>query len=276
MAAGAFGALDSRVLGLALAAASSNALPGFLVDEVLAARLARLLQLNVLLGRVPVGDDGWVLGTFLEEGCTAFPALLLLRLGALGWRAWALFAADMLAVGALPGETKESVAVVALAVHPHADGLLDAEGIALGRIPLGWLDLEAEALAEFLGALLEELRSGYQGSLHDGLLCRLALIRLSRSRSSTGRLLACEPWRQESRLDKWDTYLVEAAASVVVAAGAVNESPGVRRVDCLFLDDSPLFKTVLMRVSTLVKVRLPFSSLGTDGSPCAGALMTLL
>ncbi len=72
------------------------------------------------------------------------------------------------------------------------------------------------------------------------------------------------------------TCLVEAAASVVVAAGAVNESPGVRRVDCLFLDDSPLLKTVFMRVKTLVKVRLPFSSLGTDGSPCAGALMTLM
>ena len=195
VAASTIGALNSRVLGLALAAASSNALPGFLVDEVLTARPARLLELHVPLGRVPVGEDGCVLGTFLEEDSTAFPALLLLRLGALGWHAWALLAADMLAVGALPGETKESIAVVALAVNPHADGLLDTEGIALGRVPLGWLDLQAEALAELLGALLEELRSWYQGGLHYRLLCRLALVRLSRSRSSTRRLLACEPMR---------------------------------------------------------------------------------
>jgi len=140
---------------LALATIPPNPLARLLMHQVLTSLLARAGQDHLLLREVPVRDDGLVLGALLEQGGPLPAALLPLGLGALGRAALALLAARVLAARALLGEAEGVAALVALAVDAHADRLLDAQGVALGRVPLARLDLQAVALAELLGPLLE-------------------------------------------------------------------------------------------------------------------------
>lgn len=150
--------------GVTLVAVPADTLARLLVDQVLAARLGGLGQLEVdLLVGAPVGHDGRVRGLLLGLGGAALAAGLLLLLGPLGRVASALLAAGVRAVGALLGYAERGVAQVAVAAHAHADGLLGAESGALGGPPLAGGDLEAEPLAEQLGALLEELAPGDPG-----------------------------------------------------------------------------------------------------------------
>ena len=141
----------------ALAASPAHSLTGLLVDQILTARLARPREGDLLVRQVPVGDDGGVLGALLLHGGPLLAALGPLGLGALGRAALAFLAAVVLAVGALLGEPEVVAAFVALAVNPHPDGLLDAQRMALGRMPLARRDLDAKPLAELLGPLLEDL-----------------------------------------------------------------------------------------------------------------------
>lgn len=150
--------------GVALVAGPADTLARLLVDQVLAARLGGLGQLEVnLLVDAPVGHDGRVRGLLLSLGGATLAAGLLLLLGPLGRVASALLAAGVRAAGALLGYAERSIAQVAVAAHAHADGLLGAESGALGRPPLAGGDREAETLAEQLGALLEELAPGDPG-----------------------------------------------------------------------------------------------------------------
>lgn len=49
---------------------------------------------------------------------------------------------------------------MALAVDTHLDGLLNTESMALSRVPLARLQLQAIELTELLGTLLEQLSAG--------------------------------------------------------------------------------------------------------------------
>lgn len=151
---------------LALAAVPADALPGLPVVEVLAAGLGGPLEHDGLGGRVPVGDDGGLLGALLDDGRALLAALLLLGLGALRGHARALLAARVLALGALLAQAERGAAEVALAVHAHPDGLLHAEGVALGRVPLAGLQLQAVHLAELLRTLGKELGPRDLGGLN--------------------------------------------------------------------------------------------------------------
>ena len=150
-----------------LAASPSHSQARFLVDQVLATLLRRAAEHHLLPGRVPIGDDGLVLGSLLQDGGPPAAALFLLGLGLLGRASLALLAAGVLAAGTFFGGAEGVAALVALAVNAHADGLLDAEGVALGGIPLAGLDLQAEAFTELLGAVLIDLGPGYLGRLRD-------------------------------------------------------------------------------------------------------------
>ena len=155
-------------------AVPADTLARLLVDQVLAARLGRLGQLEVdLLVSAPVGHDGGVRGLLLGLGGATLAAGLLLLLGPLGRVASALLAADVRAVGAFLGYAEGGIAQVAVAAYAHADGLLGAESGALGGPPLAGGDLEAEPLAEQLGALLEELAPGDPGDALGELLVGL-------------------------------------------------------------------------------------------------------
>ncbi len=126
---------------VALAASSSYPLPGLPVDEILASGLGRPRQDNLLRGRVPVGNDGRLLGPFLDDGRPLYTARLLLGLGALRGETRALLAARMLALRALLSKAERGAAEMAFAVHAHSNRLLHTQGIALGRMPLARLEL---------------------------------------------------------------------------------------------------------------------------------------
>lgn len=143
---------------LAAAASPAHALARLLVNQILSSSLGGTSEDEVLLGlRVPVGDDGGVLGTVLDYLCALLPALLPLGLGLLGRDTRALLAPRMLALGAFLGSSERGVALVALAVDTHLDGLLNTESMALSRVPLARLQLQAIELTELLGTLLEQL-----------------------------------------------------------------------------------------------------------------------
>lgn len=146
---------------VALAAVAAEALAWLLIHQVLAARLGRLGELNWLVGVIPVGDDGRILLLLLQERRAALAGGLLLGIATLGRVARALLAADVLAAGALLGGAKVGVALVAGAVDAHADGLVDAQRIALGRVPLADRDFDAKTLAEAPCALLVQLQAGH-------------------------------------------------------------------------------------------------------------------
>ena len=145
-----------------------DTLTRLLVDQILSTRLAGLLEDKlpvVEILEVVVGHDGLVLLIRLHQRGPPLAAGYDLGLGALGRVARALCAADVAAAGALLCCAESRATLVAGAADAHADGLVDAQdGVAVGSggglLPLSRLDLEAEALAEPLGALLEELRLG--------------------------------------------------------------------------------------------------------------------
>lgn len=142
---------------IALAAGSSYALPGLPVNEILASGLGRPLQDDLLRRRVPVGDDGSLVGALLDDGRPLDTARLPLGLGTLRGRARALLAARMLALRAFLAGAKRRLAEMALAMHAHPNRLLHTQGMALSRVPLAGLELQAIELTELLGALREEL-----------------------------------------------------------------------------------------------------------------------
>ena len=151
---------------LAFTARSPDALPGLPVVEILASLLGRALEDDLLRGRIPVRDDGRLLGSLLDNGRPFLAALFPLGLGALGGHPRALLAARMLAFGALLAQAKGGGAEMALPVHTHPDGLLHTDNMALGRVPLAGFQLQAVHLAEFLCTLRKDLRSRDLGALH--------------------------------------------------------------------------------------------------------------
>lgn len=143
---------------LAAAAGPAHTLARLLVNQILSSGLGGTSENEVLLAlRVPVGDNGGVLGTFLDDLSALLPALLPLGLGLLGGNTRALLASRMLALGALLGSSERGVALVAFAVDTHLDGLFNTESMALGRVPLARLQLQAIELTELLGTFLKQL-----------------------------------------------------------------------------------------------------------------------
>ena len=175
--------LDTRsVKGLALATCPAHTLARLLVNQILTSGLGGTSENEILLALlgVPVGDDGGVLGTLLDDLSALLPALLPFGLGLLGRRARALLAPRVLALGALLGSSERGVALVALAVDAHLDGLLNTESMTLSRVPLAGLQLQTIELTELLGTLLIHLRAGDR--------LNIGVNRLDRSGSSRGRL----------------------------------------------------------------------------------------
>jgi hypothetical protein len=161
-----FTRLGAREQALALTARPANALPGLPVVQILTTRLGRPLEDHLLWSRVPVGDDWGRLGSLLEDGSPLLAAFLSLGLGALRRDTGALLAARVLAARAFAAQAKRGVAKMALPVHTHSDGLLYAESMALGRVPLARLQLEAVQLAKFLCSFREDLRPRNLGPFH--------------------------------------------------------------------------------------------------------------
>ena len=178
---------------VALVAVPAHTLAGLLVDQVLATGLRRLCQLEVgLLINTPIGHNGRVRGELLGLGRAALTAGLLLLLGTLGRVASALLASGVRTVRTLLGHTEGSVAQMAVAPDAHANRLLGAESSTLGRPPLAGIDLEAEALAELLSALLIDLAPGDPGDALGDLGFDLGLLTSTRLalRDIDGRLRA--------------------------------------------------------------------------------------
>ena len=167
---------------LTLTAGSPDSLARLLVDKVLASSLGRPSQNNLLVVGVPVGDDGGVLGTLLDDGSPLLAALLPLGLGSLRWDTRALLAARVLALGAFLAETKRGVANMALAVNPHPDGLLYTKSISLGGVPLAGLHFQTIQLGQLLSTLLKELSPRDLGGVRISGINRLrSLSRRSRT-----------------------------------------------------------------------------------------------
>jgi hypothetical protein len=160
--------------GLALVACSPHALAGLLVHQVLASRLARLLEGDLLLFDAVIGNDGGIFLLCFDKGSSLFAAGNPLFLGSLSRVAAALCAADMLAVRALLGGTEGRVALVASSANAHADRLVHAQNSVIRSRSLPFVDreLEAESLTKLLGALLEQLGFGELGhTLHRFVPC---------------------------------------------------------------------------------------------------------
>lgn len=151
---------------LALATRSPDTLSGLPVVKVLASCLGRPLKDDLLRSRIPVRDNGCLLGPFLDDGRPLLAALLLLGLGALRGDARALLATRVRTVRAFPVSAKRGAAEMALPVHPHPDRLLDAEGVALGLVPLARRQFQTVEFAELLRPLREDLRSRDLGGFH--------------------------------------------------------------------------------------------------------------
>lgn len=78
------------------------------MNQILSSGLGGTSEDKILLAllRVPVGDDGGVLGTLLDYLSALLPALFPLGLGLLGRNARTLLAPRMLALGALLGSSE--------------------------------------------------------------------------------------------------------------------------------------------------------------------------
>lgn len=150
---------------LTLATVSADSLPGLPVDEVLATALGWPLENVLLLAKVPVGDDGGILGAVLEDGGPLLAAFLPLGFGSLGGDAGALLAARVLALGALLAEAERGAANVALAVDAHLDRLLDTQDVAPSLVPLAGLQLDSIELAKLLCPLIKDVPSRDLGGL---------------------------------------------------------------------------------------------------------------
>lgn len=159
----------------ALAAGTPDPLSRLPVDQVLAACLCGPLENNLLVGRVPVGDDGRIFRPFLEDGGALLATFLPFGFGTLRRDARALFAAGMLALRAFLRGAKRGAAHMTLAVHAHLDRLLDTEDMAFRRVPFAGLELNAVKLTELLCTLCENLGPG--DSLR---LCSACLLGVNR------------------------------------------------------------------------------------------------
>jgi hypothetical protein len=167
-------------------AGTADALPRLLVDEILGRTLGVARQGRQLLrARVRIRDNVAVAraraAVLLEAGLDVLAGGSTLGLGAARRAADALGAARVLALGALAVLAKGGVADVAGAADAHADRLLDTEHVALGRLPLAEVELEAEALAELAGALRVDVDLGHRLDALDVLVARLGRIVLGLS-----------------------------------------------------------------------------------------------
>lgn len=150
----------------AFAACPPNTLTRLPVVPILAACFGRSLEDDLLWRGVPVGDDGRILGPFLDHSRPFLAALFPLRLGALGRQTWAHLAAQMPALRAFSSDPKRGTAKVALPVHAHPDGLFHAERVALGLVPFAGLNLQAVQFTELLRSLSKNLRPRDLGGLN--------------------------------------------------------------------------------------------------------------
>jgi hypothetical protein len=248
---------------LTLAAGASDSLSGLLVNEVLASCLGRLRENNLLLREIPIGDDGWVLRSLLENGGPFLAALFSLGLSSRRGHARALLATRVLALRALLSEPERCAAVMALAVHTHLDGFLNAQHMALGRIPFARLEFDAIELAEFLRTLRKNLRPRNLLGFHS--VCLLACFGGRSAATNVSQEYRCHVAKNE-RNGSGNNLVASVVAG---AAAAADVLPLVDSVDSR---RSAFFQTVLTLESTLPR---PFFSLsfGTSGPSCAGELM---
>lgn len=147
--------------GLAFVTSSPDSLARLLMHQILAARLARSGENNLLLleGVVIVGDDGRIFLVGFDNGSPPLTTGNQLSLGALGRVTGALGASDMLAVGAFLGRSEVGVTSVAGTSYAHTNGLVHAENSIIGRssVPIRRLKLETIALSKLLSSLLKHL-----------------------------------------------------------------------------------------------------------------------
>ena len=166
--AAALANLDARAeQGVALTAGPPDTLTRLPVDEVLTTRLRRALEdrLFVLL-RIPLDNEGLVL---LLESSAFSAACLLLGLGPLRWNPGTLLAAVVLALAALLVGAEGSIALVALPMDTHLDGLLNAQDVAIRRVPLAGLHIEPMNLGQLLSTLGVDLSARDLHSVRIGL-----------------------------------------------------------------------------------------------------------
>lgn len=265
----------------ALVTGAADALARLLEDEVLAARLALDGQYGHLAREVVVSNERRVLVERLELGGALFPAGRLLLLCPLGRVADALAAPDVLAARTLLCGAERRVAAVADAMDAHPDRLLDAQRVALRREPLVRLDLEPEALAQLLCALLGKLGPGNLectlGHLWRWRLCRLLAscnaLRLSEygtrddmteffffSLSDVPHKAWIGEMRDRSRQDFLFAYLDSPFS---LSLGRRNESRF----------DGSAFFSIVLNLLTIFVAPFSFFSFGADGPACAGELM---
>lgn len=135
----AAGKQHRRSIGLqTLATRPPHPLANLLINQLLPARLPRPPQHDLLPRvQVPIRHDDGILLVLHEHRGPSLPRRDLLGLGPLLRVALALLAEVVPALGALLGGAEEYVALVALAVHAHADRLLDAQHVALKRVVPG-------------------------------------------------------------------------------------------------------------------------------------------
>lgn len=155
-----------REEGLALMTGPAHTLAMLLEHQVLTTRFAGPLENEFLLVLAVVGDDRGVLLVRLDESGPPLATGNRLLFRALGRIASALGAARVLAIGALLLLAEGCIASVASPANTHTNRLIDAEDrLVRGRVhPFRGRQLQTEALAEFLGTLLEQLLPGHFGN----------------------------------------------------------------------------------------------------------------
>lgn len=146
---------------------SSHTLTRLLVNQVLASRLARPSENNLLFvkGVRVIRDDRGVLLIGFDNGGTSLATGNDFGFASLGRVTCALGAASMLAAGALLGRRKGSVALVAGSSYTHANRLVNAENSVVGgsSMKFGNIDVKSVTLAKFLSTLLYQLAPRHLG-----------------------------------------------------------------------------------------------------------------
>lgn len=194
---------------VALVASPPDTLTRFLVDEILAARLAGAFEHKVLVLRAVVGLDRRVLTVSLDLGSSPFSTSNDFGLGALRWVTRAFGATGVVAVGAFLASAKGSVAAVTGSANAHSNGLVHAQDSVVGDslLPFHGLNLEAKPFIQLLGSLLEKLQLGELANSSQ------SLVRSSRLSKSRGGIAAAARLRSNigfRHLDR-DRYGSDAA-----------------------------------------------------------------
>jgi hypothetical protein len=146
---------------------SSHTLTRLLVNQVLASRLARPSENNLLFvkGVRVVRDDRGILLVGFDNGGTSLATGNDFGFASLGRVTGALGAASMLAAGALFGRRKGRVALVAGSSYTHTNRLVDAENGVVGgsSMKFGNFDVKSVTLAKFLSTLFDQLAPRHLG-----------------------------------------------------------------------------------------------------------------